>query len=176
MKPKAFEKYDFNKEYFEVPLGYFLKIDKKSENKSTSSATVEISTKDGRIFKCWILSKQLEKLNHWLQALGNPDRIENFFAFDFFKTSPDLEQLYDGWKIYDIISEFKRQGLPVEPLKSNQESEPAVSMPSIFHFTMREKKKLNRVIRLNSWTTLTEAIVQHILPILLFLAKLEMMF
>ena len=31
MKPKAFEKYDFNKEYFEVPLGYFLKIDKKSE-------------------------------------------------------------------------------------------------------------------------------------------------
>lgn len=98
-------------------MGLVLKFEKKQDLKSANSSIVDISMKDGRIFRFKFQFKDLDRLSHYFQVLCFPERIDHFFAFDYHKSDSSLEQKYRGWKTYDIIREFKRQGLEAEPLK-----------------------------------------------------------
>lgn len=109
--------YDVRNDYLNIPLGLFAKIEKKADNKATNSTIVEISIKDGRMFRLKFLTKEIDRLTHFFQTIALPERIEHFFAFDYYKADKSLEQKYHGWQTYDILREFKRQGLEAEPLK-----------------------------------------------------------
>ena len=106
----------------QIPLGLFAKMEKKADIKATNSVVVEISAKDGRFFRFKFQIRELERLAHYFQTVALPDRSENFFAFDYNKSDRTLEQKYHGWKTYDIVREFKRQGLDAEPLKHMQQN------------------------------------------------------
>lgn len=119
-------------------MGLYSKWDKRSEVKSTSTSIVDITSKDGRTFRFKFNSRELEKIQQTLLVYTFPDRLENFFAYDYFKHMKHIEERYHGWKTYDIIREFKRQGVLAQPLKSIQSNG---TMEISVKFTLSSRSK-----------------------------------
>lgn len=88
------------------------KLEKFSEKKSTSKYVIEIGTKDQRNIKFLIFNEEKQFYNY-LNKLINPKEFSDIikYAIRFRETHPVN---YDGWKIYKMRDEFKRQGIVYE--------------------------------------------------------------
>lgn len=107
---KNLKKYlnNFPKDYFEVPLFFISKLEISSK-KSNSKYLVEIHTKDNRNFRMNIFSEEKTLYNNLLK-LTNPKEFSDFMKYSmrYRETHPVNN---DGWRIYKMREEFKRQGV-----------------------------------------------------------------
>ena len=108
--------YGLQRDYFHIPLGFFLKAEKKTESKNASTTHIDVYSKDGRSFRFKFSSREVDRIFQVLQAYSSVERKEDHFAFEYFKHAKALEEQYRGWKIYSIAKEFERQGLQAEPI------------------------------------------------------------
>jgi myotubularin-related protein 1/2 len=105
---------NFNEDYFKLPLFQISKFDKTSDKKNLKKYSLDVTTKDTRVLKFVIVADQLKfyaNLNSYLV----PKDVSGYYSFAkkyrealFNDSSYDYE---DGWKIYDPLAEYKRQGL-----------------------------------------------------------------
>lgn len=92
---------------------------------------IDIYSKDGRIIKLKIPEKQYNEsstLLSYLNVYAFPEKKQQFFAFEFGKYNRELEEKYQGWKIYDIEKEFRRQGIDLESFESGSHSNTSVTL------------------------------------------------
>jgi myotubularin-related protein 1/2 len=106
-----------------VPLTCVEKMEwANKKNAEVTTGKVLFTTRDGRqitfIFPRNLVGKVLECLDNFCF----PSSFDQFFAFDYYNSwknggaLPDpIPEHYDGWKIYDPIAEYRRQGLLSEP-------------------------------------------------------------
>ena len=99
-------------DYFEIPVFLINKLERYSDKKSNSKYVIEISTKDQRNLKFLIFNEEKHFYND-LNKLINPKDFTDIikFAIRYRETHPVN---YDGWKIYKMRDEFKRQGVVYE--------------------------------------------------------------
>jgi len=121
-----FKRYPLKRDYLKIPLGFLHKIERNSDKKNLDIIYLDIHSKDGRILRLRIVERgQNESGNiiQYSQIYGFPDKKEYFFAFEYSKESAarELEDKYQGWKLYDIEREFKRQGIDFTPVAGNPE-------------------------------------------------------
>lgn len=117
-------------DYFSIPLGFISKYEKISDKKNINLVTLDLYSKDGRIFKFRITTGFSAETNQFLQYLPLyffPEKKEYFFAYEFGKYS-ELEKKYNGWKVYDIEEEFRRQGIDFEPLNEKRNPGPSSNL------------------------------------------------
>lgn len=109
-----------------MPLGFISKIEKYNDRKILDQLYIDIYGKDGRVIKLKISEKDNsagKKLLACLSVYAFPDNKQHLFAFEYAKHNKDLEEKYQGWKVYDIEKEFLRQGVNFEnPLEPNPAS------------------------------------------------------
>ena len=86
------------------------KIDKTNDKKNYGKYILDITTKDNRTFKFYILKDDQQKLHHHLSIFANPKDPNLYykFAVKYRETHPVNN---NGWEIYDPLKEFDRQGL-----------------------------------------------------------------
>ena len=102
-----------------------------SEKKINNTYIIDILVKDGRGFKFKFVEKvqnEGHQLFQSLQLSAFPERKEVLFAFEYGKFASFLETTNKGWRLYNIFEEFKRQGLDVAPLDS-QNNNTSTSKP-----------------------------------------------
>ena len=101
----------------------------KSEKKINNTCIIDILIKDGRGFKFKLVEKfsnEGHQLFQSLQLSAFPEKKEMLFAFEYEKFASFLETKNKGWRLYNPLEEFKRQGLDVAPLdiQNNNTSKP----------------------------------------------------
>lgn len=100
------------RDFFDIPIFFINKLDRFSDKKSNSKYVIEIGTKDQRNFKFLIFSEEKHFYNY-LNKLINPKEFSDIikYAIRYRENHPVN---YDGWKIYKMRHEFKRQGVVYE--------------------------------------------------------------
>ncbi|XP_006874836.1 PREDICTED: myotubularin-related protein 1 [Chrysochloris asiatica] len=100
----------------DVPLGVISRVEKiGAQSHGDSSCGIEIVCKDMRNLRLAYKQDEqsklgiFENLNKHAFPLSNGQML---FAFNYKEKFPD-----NGWKVYDPVSEYKRQGLPNESWK-----------------------------------------------------------
>ena len=100
---------NFPKDYFEIPIFYINKIEQTSSKKSHSKYLMEISTKDNRNLRFNVFNEEKTLYNH-LHKLSNPKEFTDFLKYTMrYRESHPVNN--DGWRIYKMKNEFKRQGV-----------------------------------------------------------------
>jgi myotubularin-related protein 1/2 len=106
------EKLNFDLDNFKIPFYSVAKIEKTNDKKNMTRYSIDISTKDYRNIKFIISSDQLKFYANLNNFVFPREYSLNFtFAFKFREASYEEVSFVDGWKIYDPISEYKRQGI-----------------------------------------------------------------
>lgn len=102
----------FHEEYFKIPLFHIAKVEKNTEKKNFTKHFLEISLKDTRVLKFIIMSDKL-KFYANLNSSVFPKDLSAFYPFSkFYLDQISQENSFtDGWKIYDPIEEYERQGI-----------------------------------------------------------------
>lgn len=99
---------NFPKDYFEIPVLMISKIEKNNEKKISNKYNIEIFTKDNRNLKLTILNSS-KQLYGELAVMCNPTDISGFYQYSIkYREFHPVNE--DGWKIYNFMSEFTRQG------------------------------------------------------------------
>lgn len=100
------------KDYFDIPIFFINKLERFSDKKSNSKYIIEIGTKDQRNIKFLIFNEEKHFYNI-LNKLSNPKEFNDIikYAIRYRETHPVNT---DGWRIYKMKEEFKRQGVVYE--------------------------------------------------------------
>jgi len=100
------------RDYFEIPIFFINKIEKFSDKKSSFRYVIELGTKDLRNLR-FIVFNEEKILYNYLNKLINPKEFTDIlkYAIRYRETHPVNN---DGWKIYKMREEFKRQGIVYE--------------------------------------------------------------
>ncbi|CAD8121242.1 unnamed protein product [Paramecium sonneborni] len=113
--PDKFPK-DFRKDYFHIPYTLLIKVEKTMDRKQNDANFIEISCKDGRGFKYKFLKEQNDDCNSIFNVINKNAFTLNkstLFAFTFYKEQSQLENDFQGWKIYNIEKDFERMGINI---------------------------------------------------------------
>ncbi|KRX00915.1 hypothetical protein PPERSA_09521 [Pseudocohnilembus persalinus] len=106
--------------YFQIPVGMILKMNRSVEKKGLQYSYIEIQSKDYRefIFRFQpIQQNESMDLLQTLQSLAFPEENKTkFFAFEYNKYNRHLEEQCQGWEIYNCEKEFARMGLQIAPV------------------------------------------------------------
>lgn len=88
------------------------RLERFSDKKSNSKYVIELGTKDQRNIKFLIFNEDKQFYNY-LNKLINPKEFTDIlkYAIRYRETHPVNN---DGWKIYKMRDEFKRQGVVYE--------------------------------------------------------------
>ncbi|CAD8211315.1 unnamed protein product [Paramecium pentaurelia] len=115
---------EFKKDYFQIPYTFLIKVDRTIDKKQNDSNLIEISSKDGRQFRyrfqrdqsddCACLFNLINKNAYTLQKT-------TLFAFTYYKEMQNLENEFQGWKIYNIEKDFERMGIIVQQENQQQQ-------------------------------------------------------
>ncbi|CAD8210241.1 unnamed protein product [Paramecium pentaurelia] len=121
--PDKFPK-DFRKDYFYIPYTLMIKVEKTMDRKQNDANFIEISCKDGRWFKYRFLKEQNDDCNSIFNVINKNAFTLNkqtLFAFTFYKEYSNLENDYQGWKIFNIEKDFERMGINI--LQENSQNQ-----------------------------------------------------
>ena len=104
--------YNYSEDYFKIPLFTISKIEKVQDKKMSFNAIpIEITLKDTRVIKFHLYD--LQRFYYKLCDLTNLVDYKQFY--DFPKKYNEMKfkgkNITNGWKIYDPIIEFSRQGV-----------------------------------------------------------------
>jgi len=115
--------YHLPKDFFEIPLYFINKLDKLSDKKTNSKYIIEIGTKDQRNIK-FIIFNEEKHFYSCLNKLINPKEFTDMlkYAIRYRETHPVN---FDGWKIYKMKEEFKRQGVVYENIVNEIKKNPS---------------------------------------------------
>ena len=107
------KKIDHPKHYFQMPWTMISEIKKTKDGSDINSFVFEISTKDHRVllFKVYDPYKIQHKKLTELQMKHNS--FHELYCFKFFSRT-DLESKHQGWTVFNLESEYRRQGLDFE--------------------------------------------------------------
>ncbi|CAD8198994.1 unnamed protein product [Paramecium octaurelia] len=115
---------DFRKDYFQIPYTFLIKVDRSIDKKQNDSNILELSSKDGRQLRyrfqreqsddCACLFNLINKNAYTLQKT-------TLFAFTFYKEMQNLENEFQGWKIYNIEKDFERMGVLIQQESQQQQ-------------------------------------------------------
>ncbi len=99
-------------DYFDIPVFFINKLEKNFDKKSHSKYVIDIGTKDQRNIKFQIFNEEKQFYN-CLNKLINPKEFTDVirYAIRYRDTHPVNT---DGWKVYKMRDEFKRQGILYE--------------------------------------------------------------
>lgn len=115
-----FRKYPIKKDYMSIPMSFIYKLERSLDKKDPVISFIDIYSKDGRTIRLRFKEgTESSATLQYLQIYSFPEKKDYFFAFDHFKAERELEEKYQGWKIYDIEKEFKRQGVDFISLQNN---------------------------------------------------------
>ena len=109
------EKYlnnNYSEDYFKIPLFLISKVEKVQDKKMSFNAIpIEITLKDTRIIKFHLYD--LQRFYYNLCDLTSPLDYKQFFDFakKYNRIKFQNKNITNGWKIYDPIIEFSRQGV-----------------------------------------------------------------
>lgn len=113
------------------------KLERFSDKKTNSKYVIEIGTKDQRNIKFLIFNEEKHFYNH-LNKLINPKDFSDIikYAIRYRETHPVN---YDGWKIYKMREEFKRQGVVYENYVHEINKDPfdLTNNEPVKHFTIK---------------------------------------
>jgi hypothetical protein len=100
-------------EYFNIPLFGIAKVDKSSEKKNFIKFTLELTLKDCRVIKFIIISDQLKFYANLNNLVFHKDsQLYYLFTYKYKDSVFDKDsELVDGWKLYNPIEEYLRQGI-----------------------------------------------------------------
>ena len=112
MEDEKYLNYNYSEDYFKIPLFMISKIEKVQDKKMSFNAIpMEITLKDTRVIKFHLYD--LQRFYYKLSDLTNIVDYKQFY--DFPKTYNRIKfqgkNITNGWKIYDPIIEFSRQGV-----------------------------------------------------------------
>lgn len=109
LENKNYEKVIYNKNYFSIPYFCIYKIEKTVDKKQIGKYNIEITTKDNRQLKLIIVNDDF-KLFLIIQKFACPENPRNysFFAKKFCDIYKYKIQI-DGWRVYNLETEFLRQ-------------------------------------------------------------------
>ncbi len=100
-------------EYIYFQLLSILKLDKTNDKKNIGKYLLEITTKDNRTFKFYVLKDEQQKLYQHLLRFDNPKDTSIYYKFSVkYRESHPVN--IDGWEMYDALCEYKRQGIDFE--------------------------------------------------------------
>lgn len=97
--------------YFQL-LG-IAKLDKSNDKKNIGKYFLEITTKDNRFFKFYLLKDDQQKIYQHLLKYDSPKDISIYYKFAL-KYREFHPVNNNGWDVYDALTEYKRQGLNFE--------------------------------------------------------------
>ena len=109
------EKYlnnNYSEDYFKIPLFLISKVEKVQDKKMSFNAIpIEITLKDTRIIKFHLYD--LQRFYYNLCDATSPLDYKQFFDFakKYNRIKFQNKNITNGWKIYDPIIEFSRQGV-----------------------------------------------------------------
>lgn len=116
-----FRRYPLRKDYMSIPMSFIYKLERSLDKRDPVISFIDIYSKDGRTIRLRFKEgTESSATLQYLQIYSFPDKKDYFFAFDHYKAARELEEKYQGWKIYDIEKEFKRQGVDFIPLQNNE--------------------------------------------------------
>jgi hypothetical protein len=99
------------KDYFDIPLFHISKLELNSSKRSQSKYIIEIHTKDQRNIRLEIFNEE-KMLYNQINKLITPKEFVEFLTFTRkYKLNHNENGSKNGWKIYKMKEEFKRQGL-----------------------------------------------------------------
>ncbi len=109
------DKLNLQEDYFKLPFYLISKIEKTNEKKNMSKYNLDIATKDSRSYKFVVSSDQL-KFYANLNNLVFPKDPSLHYSFAYryregLKNDFDLNNVVDGWEIYNPDKEYARQGI-----------------------------------------------------------------
>lgn len=114
-EPKNLEKFQVNDDSFKLPLFSIEKINKIVEKQRNNSEkyAIEITTKDTRVLKFWIWTRDSLKFFGDLNEFVYPSDPSRYFeySFDYLKYLYNDAKFINGWDLYDVYAEFERQGV-----------------------------------------------------------------
>ena len=108
--------------YLQVPMAFVTKSE-KHHDKASSCVYLDIQSKEGQLYRYRVnelFTEEVVALMNYIDIFAFPYQKQNFFAFEHGKNDMKLEEKYEGWKIYDIEKEFKRQGVVFKSLADSQ--------------------------------------------------------
>lgn len=118
-KPKKYNNKEYFKslpnDYFDIPLFFINKLEKFPDKKFHSKYLLELATKDQRNIKFSVFSDEKHS-KHFYNILCKLIYPKDFL--DFLKYTIRYRENHpvnnDGWKLYKMKEEFKRQGVRYE--------------------------------------------------------------
>ena len=119
------QKFKIHPEMFKIPVTQIQKIDKKiveKTDKQLSEFLLTFFTKDGRFFSVEIdqtLTNESSKILFIFEKCVYIEKIQDFYAFTLAKFQKNLDEEYQGWKIYNIKEEFNRQKAGIKQENQN---------------------------------------------------------
>ncbi len=100
---------NFPDDYLKIPLYLITKIEKSVDKKNPNNYVLEITTKDSRFIKL-VNSNSSKKFYGELAGFVSLRHVDEYMSYAVaYREHHPVNN--DGWSMYDLISEFKRQGL-----------------------------------------------------------------
>lgn len=90
------------------------KLERKNDNNKNKEGLPKliVTLKDAREFKFKLpLIETLKKIAEEMARFAFVEHKREFFAFRYYQNNKELEDKFNGWKLYDPIKEFNRMGL-----------------------------------------------------------------
>ena len=112
MENELYLNHNYSEDYFKIPLFLISKLEKVQDKKMSFNAIpIEITLKDTRVIKFHLYD--LQRFYYNLSDLTNPVDYKQFYDFPkkYNKIRFQGKNITNGWKIYDPIIEFSRQGV-----------------------------------------------------------------
>ena len=108
---KTEKKMNFSNDFFKIPYILITKIEKKPY-REPNIISIIISVRDGRNIQIYIIGENQNKFLEELQNKSFPLKFDLFsFPKDFNDDLKREKEEFNGWKIYDMYNEYKRQGI-----------------------------------------------------------------
>jgi len=101
----------------------FVTRTERHHDKGQSCIYIDVHTKEGQLYRYRVnemFNEELGAVLNYVDIFAFPYQKQNSFAFEYGKADFKLEEKYNGWKIYDIEKEFKRQGVLFKSLADSQ--------------------------------------------------------
>ena len=120
------------KDFFDIPIYFINKLEKSNDKKTNEKYFLEIGTIDQRILKLTVLSENKDLFLN-LHKIINPLEFMDILRYPIkFKQNHKIKN--DGWKIYKLKKEFKRQGLKIFDTSKNEKIQNNNPVQNVFFF------------------------------------------
>jgi hypothetical protein len=130
------------KDYFDIPLFYINKLEINSTKKSTSKYLLDLHTKDNRHIRLEIFSED-KNLYSQINKFITPKDFSDFLKYGMtYRENHPVNN--DGWRIYKMREEFRRQGIiySVDNFVNEKDKNKSEEVVKIKNLILKNKKLL----------------------------------